>query len=1317
MPYMPTNFYPKNCAIDIGKTVKYLTWSADLDKYDSIDKAEIIIYNYYSKNPIASIILKNSKYNEHGIATIRFATDNYGHTDWWEPEYDDGNFTFNDKDEIVKLYDAYEIRFTNQPLFPMTSESGFKFDLPLELSSDFTVERIKSKNNKYLGPIDDEDEYYEIFSSLLLDNFKYYWILSVSSTNTYDSWVTDGYIEKMGVAGIKQYYKTFPNSYIAPQGEDIFDFENAKAYTEQKIYNESSGKQYSFCVENGTGYFNETGTALKIGYYKSDKYEVKTIEDDDDKTTTINNYYYKRYAIFDRVINCFDNQGQSIFGTKKTKLKGDIEAQHRFRVCDVTLNAKNIPVIENNGKQTILGVGGTPREPETLELTIDVYKFPVKNIYTMAYYYPAKAGNKENDFLLLDAASIMTDQNFRPIKIIKDANDTVVKDDEGKTTIMYLDELDETNVECLKGPYTIVEYEDAENLFPLWNEKEALEGDDIQFQPETGSIVITPSTGIVVMKELSGQYLELNRTKTTLRIDVDEDEQNNLAFSVGDYFQIKSNSVASFENYYETVSDLRVVIYETDLFEEEEETKFRTLTLSGPSCSFTGKFGKYTGNITSNAINMNEIKVQDFEWSYWEIYKTSYHKTEGVELGKELVYISEKDYSRNLFLTYNNFTNINETADYVRTYYEIVLYVKDKRNIVFSSAPVKVYVDIKGITESGLLETEWDEEKQGIYVNFANYMPSVKAVSYAYSSAKLGIGKEQDKIIGGKPDHYAQLLQDEQTYNTDPKPSYMFLDNERAAYIGSLKDTEYKINHPANNLMCYFVFKLNENDFNGDLFSMYFNSEAISRKTLNLMIESTHTYTYKNENKKDVFGILPDRIKIVYNDIEGITQTEYLDLAYTENEGDSENKESFINPDIIRKIANSDIKDKIKNHYLDTNKTYSFTEGAQFLADDILNCNEPISCLIYFDDGKINILLQIPYYHDTDKNEYLCRNYVYRSGKSFYSGNATLNRVDFYPRIGYREFLTGYKYSEDNKTNYFEDKFVEKIDDDYVLQNAIGKESFKDTNFGNPEKGQVTLYKNFGVGNPLNFSVGSDELLDWDHTMLYRYCYDPDTKEILTILLVSDFYCPNRKFWDYSVSNRYEYSYVFVPVYKRITELPYEEYITNIVSSSGKRIRPTYEDTAIFSATSLYSKDRIYYINPYENSNHRWSFLLDTNDDSISFTTESSVTAGAKYAKVAKSEVIYMQGQVTAKLGKLKDESTYYKDDFYSLQLLKQFLNKANMKMLRLKNGMCIPVDTQIKTATGQSKLIGNPTDISFDWFQIENEEDFFFYEPVLITE
>ena len=1314
MPYMPTNFYPKNCAIDISKNVKYLTWSADLDKYDSIDKAEIIIYNYYSKSPIASIILEDVKRygNEHGLVTIRFAADRYGHTDWWEPElkYDETkgyeDFVFKtikkenepDREEIVKLYEAYEICFTNQPLFPMTSEHGFKFDLPLELSSDFTVERIAYKDNETNVPITTKDGYYKIFSSLLLDNFKYYWTLSVSSADTYDSWVTDGYIEKTGVAGIKQYYKTFPNSYIAPLGKDVFDFDNTEYYTKQKIYNENTGKEYSFSVERGTGYFNEVGTALKIGYY----YDTIAAQ-------------YSRYAIFDKAFKCVDNQNQSIFGTEKN----DIQNQQRFLVYDVVSDNNGNFIAEGNGKKTILGVGGTPREPETLELTIDVYKFPVKKIYSMAYYYPKKLANADNDILAINLNTIIVDQNFRPIKF------NTVTDDDGNTTttttITYLDELSETDDNCLKGPFTIVEYEDVENLFPLWVEKEEWDTEDVKLilkGEDEKTLTIKRAK-----KELSGQYLELNRTKTTLRIDMSS-KQDDLAFSVGDYFQIKSNSVTSFENYYETVSDLRVAIYETDLFKEESETKFTTLTLSGPSCSFTGKFGKYTGNITSNAVDISKIKAQDFEWSYWEIYKTSYNRIEKVELGKELVYVSEKDYSRNLFLTYNNFTNIDETADYVRTYYEIVLYVKDKRNIVFSSAPVKVYVDIKGITESGLLETEWDEEKQGIYVNFANYMPSVKAVSYSYSSTS-SVGDERDKVIGGKPDHYMQLLQTEETYNTVPKPSYMFLDDDRAAYVGSLKDTEYKINHPIDNLMCYFVFKLNENDFNGDLFSMYFNSETKYRRTLNLMIESTHTWTYKDEEGNEIFGgILPDRIKIVYSAAGGITQTEYLDLASTEN------KELFINPDIIRTTGN-DIKDKIKNHYLDTSEKYTFAENAQFLADDILNCNEPISCLIYFDgdDEKIiNILLQIPYHYDG--TNYLCRNYVYRSTLPLCTKDeedkarideTKLNRVDFYPRIGYREFLTGYKYFEDNKTNYFKTKFVQEIDDNgnYVLKNAIGKTLFSDDDdgFGNPESGKVTLYKNFGVGNPLNFSVGSDEFLDWDHTMLYRYCYDPDTKEILTILLVSDFYCPNRKFWDYSVSNKYEYSYVFVPVYKRITELPYEEYITNIVSSSGKRIRPTYEDTAIFSATSLYSKDRIYYINPYENSNHRWSFLLDTNDDSISFTTESSVTAGAKYAKVAKSEVIYMQGQVTAKLGRLKDESTYYKDDFYSLQLLKQFLNKANMKMLRLKNGMCIPVDTQIKTATGQSKLIGNPTDISFDWFQIENEEDFFFYEPVLITE
>ena len=58
-----------------------------------------------------------------------------------------------------------------------------------------------------------------------------------------------------------------------------------------------------------------------------------------------------------------------------------------------------------------------------------------------------------------------------------------------------------------------------------------------------------------------------------------------------------------------------------------------------------------------------------------------------------------------------------------------------------------------------------------------------------------------------------------------------------------------------------------------------------------------------------------------------------------------------------------------------------------------------------------------------------------------------------------------------------------------------------------------------------------------------------------------------------------------------------------------------------------------------------------------------------------------------------------------------KFANDNTIKILRLHNGLTIPVGIQLKSSTTQNKLIGTPTDISFDWTQVAKYEDASLYE------
>ena len=75
--------------------------------------------------------------------------------------------------------------------------------------------------------------------------------------------------------------------------------------------------------------------------------------------------------------------------------------------------------------------------------------------------------------------------------------------------------------------------------------------------------------------------------------------------------------------------------------------------------------------------------------------------------------------------------------------------------------------------------------------------------------------------------------------------------------------------------------------------------------------------------------------------------------------------------------------------------------------------------------------------------------------------------------------------------------------------------------------------------------------------------------------------------------------------------------------------------------------------------------------------------------------------------------SIYINDNRHYVEKFKRFAQKAGVKGLRLKNGMVIPVDISIKSVRNTSNVVGNPTDITFEWYQIGDAEKFVLIEPI----
>lgn len=259
---------------------------------------------------------------------------------------------------------------------------------------------------------------------------------------------------------------------------------------------------------------------------------------------------------------------------------------------------------------------------------------------------------------------------------------------------------------------------------------------------------------------------------------------------------------------------------------------------------------------------------------------------------------------------------------------------------------------------------------------------------------------------------------------------------------------------------------------------------------------------------------------------------------------------------------------------------------------------------------------------------------------------------------------------------------------------------------------EVLMKSAFDVGS-LNFggniSPSNTELLYYS---LYRVNLtdDPDT-----YTKIDDFDTINdiKIIRDYAVNSKNTYIYTLVPIFKfNDTGL-----LVGGNSRSTDPITPDWDEVTLLGTLNRYegnNTSNIYRLDPRQN----WHFELDVQDNNINFTTnKADVAVNSQYPRKSETVQNFMSGSITTKLGYLQNDFEYMDDNIQALKRFQNFANQNYVKILRLRNGFVIPVDITLTSSANQNNLIGNPTDITFDWSQIADTEHLSLWEAVSLDE
>ena len=183
MPYLPTNYYPKNCAIAVEDNTEPVALQCMVDSYDTIDRAIIRIYEYLTNNLVFVIYLDE---NDKIVQQQELSNDLYQ------------NWCNGKKLSSMKYYD-YDL---NENAFPIQGGKG------------------------------DESIIYILLDNLdiSLETKKYTWDIEVFSANR-NVWIVDGELDNTFESNT---IKIYPNNNI--QTNNIFHTEEGD-YTINSVVN------------------------------------------------------------------------------------------------------------------------------------------------------------------------------------------------------------------------------------------------------------------------------------------------------------------------------------------------------------------------------------------------------------------------------------------------------------------------------------------------------------------------------------------------------------------------------------------------------------------------------------------------------------------------------------------------------------------------------------------------------------------------------------------------------------------------------------------------------------------------------------------------------------------------------------------------------------------------------------------------------------------------------------------------------------------------------------------------------------------------
>jgi hypothetical protein len=209
---------------------------------------------------------------------------------------------------------------------------------------------------------------------------------------------------------------------------------------------------------------------------------------------------------------------------------------------------------------------------------------------------------------------------------------------------------------------------------------------------------------------------------------------------------------------------------------------------------------------------------------------------------------------------------------------------------------------------------------------------------------------------------------------------------------------------------------------------------------------------------------------------------------------------------------------------------------------------------------------------------------------------------------------------------------------------------------------------------------------------------DNDGSIIKSILLKENVDSYNTYFRDYGAGQGKNYVYKIIVLFQPSEgSASCQIYKTNEVNTND------WYEVNLFGTKSHYRNAEN---GQYEiDENNLWSFELDADANNITFNASNTpnTESAFRYPKVTTSQKNYLSGSGTAYLGSLNQNGEYCKDTDKYLMDFANFASNGCVKILKLKNGMVIPVSINLKSSQNFANLNGNPTKITFDWVQVDS--------------